>query len=86
MMAPALRRTLPALLLLAAMWLAAGAGVARAEYRAYELEVVDLFDCRANKREVCRTGRVSTALDPQQYLATHGGPYHIGVLLLATWM
>ena len=62
------------------------AGTARAEYRAYELEVVDLFDCRLNKREVCRSGRITTALDPQQYLVTHGGSYHIGVLMLATWM
>lgn len=66
--------------------LLSAAGTARAEYRAYELEVVDLFDCRLNKREVCRTGRISTSLDPQQYLMTHGGQYHIGVLMLATWM
>jgi hypothetical protein len=59
---------------------------AHAEYRAYELEVVDLYDCRINKRETCRSGRLSTGLDPQQYQATHGGPYHVGVLLLATWM
>lgn len=71
---------------LAAASLLAVPGVARAEYRAYELEIVDLYDCRVNKREVCRTGRTTTALDPRQYLITHGGPYHIGVLLLATWM
>ena len=75
---------LAALGLLAAILLAALP--AHAEYRAYELEVVDLYDCRINKRETCRSGRISTGLDPQQYLLTHGGPYHIGVLLLATWM
>jgi hypothetical protein len=79
---------LPALALAVGVLAAALAapGVARAEYRAYELEVVDLYDCRLNKRERCRTGNVTTGLDPQQYLLTHGGPYHIGVLLLATWM
>lgn len=60
--------------------------VARAEYRAYELEVVDMYDCRLNKREKCRVNRVMTALDPRQYISTHGGPYHIGVIMLATWM
>jgi len=59
---------------------------ARAEYRAYQLEVVDLYDCRINKRETCHSAQVTTAFDPQQYLITHGGPYHIGVLMLATWM
>jgi hypothetical protein len=62
------------------------AAPARAEYRAYELEVVDLYDCRMNKRTTCQSGRVTTALDPQQYLLTHGGDFHVGVLLLATWM
>jgi hypothetical protein len=71
--------------LLAATGLLLGTA-ARAEYRAYELEVVDLYDCRANKRDPCRSTRLATALDPEQYLLTHGGPYHVGVLLLATWM
>lgn len=59
---------------------------ARAEYRAYELEVYDLYDCRVNKRDPCRSSRLLTALDPDQYQRTHGGPYHIGVLMMATWM
>jgi len=62
------------------------AGAPRAEYRAYELEVVDLYDCRLNKREKCRVNRVLTALDTRQYVITHGGPYHIGVVMLATWI
>ena len=84
-----MRRTALAAVALAVALLAGAlplTGTARAEYRAYQLEVVDLYDCRVNKRQACRTGNVTTALDPQQYLITHGGPYHIGVLLLATWM
>lgn len=79
----ALRLPLAAAVLFAAVLAAAPA---RAEYRAYELEVFDLYDCRINEREECRSARLTTALDPQQYLLTHGGPFHIGVMMLATWM
>lgn len=77
--------------LLAAAWLAVvaalpGALPALAEYRAYELELVDLYDLRINKPETPRTSRVTTAMDPDLYQRTHGGPFHVGVMLLATWM
>ncbi len=56
------------------------------EYRAYELEVVDLYDCQLNKRKTCLSSKVLTAMDVNTYTGTHGGPYHIGVLMMATWM
>lgn len=59
---------------------------ARGEYRAYELEVVDLYDCKLNKRKTCRSSKILTAMDVNAYTGTHGGPYHIGVLMMATWM
>ena len=59
---------------------------ARAEYRAYELEVTDILDCQLNKREKCRRFRVSTAMSPSLYVSTHGGQERIGVVMLATWM
>lgn len=77
----------PALALLAALvGSALFSASARAEYRAYELEVYDLYDCRINKRETCRSARLLTAMNPDLYQRTHGGPFHIGVLMLATWM
>lgn len=78
-----LRYLLAAALLLLAV---AAAGTARAEYRAYELEVVDLYDCRINEREECRKSRVTTAMSPDLYESTHGGSWRVGVLMLATWM
>lgn len=80
------RRALPWLLAaagLAALWTAPAA---RAEYRAYELEVTDLYDCRVNEREDCRTHVVRTSFSPRLYVRTHGGPQRIGVVMLATWM
>lgn len=67
-----------------ALWLAAAP--VRAEYRAYELEVTDIFDCRLNKREQCKTFRVRTAMNPDLYARTHGGEQRIGVIMLATWV
>jgi hypothetical protein len=61
-------------------------GLARAEYRAYELEVIDVYDCAVNKRERCRSAAVRTGLAPDLYQRTHGGEQRISVLLLATWM
>ena len=65
-------------------WGLLGTPSALAEYRAYELEVYDLYDCRLNKRVTCRSSKLLTAMDPDFYQRTHGGPYHIGVLMLAT--
>lgn len=62
------------------------AGGAAAEYRAYELEVSDIFDCRLNKREECKRVRVRTSMPPRLYARTHGGLDRIAVILLATWM
>ncbi len=62
------------------------AGAARAEYRAHELEVTDIMDCRLNKREKCKRLRVRTAMNPELYARTHGGEERIGVVLLATWI
>ncbi|MDH4120386.1 MAG: hypothetical protein OEV94_01600 [Deltaproteobacteria bacterium] len=59
---------------------------ARAEYRAYELEVADLHECRMKKLEKCKTWVVQTSMAPDLYQRTHGGVYRIGVVLLATWM
>lgn len=59
---------------------------ARAEYRAYQLQVVDLYDCRVAKMKTCPTQQVTTAFGPRQYVATHGGSFHIGVVMMATWM
>ena len=63
-----------------------GAGAPRAEYRAYELEVTDILDCRINKLEKCKRHQIPTAMSPDLYMRTHGGAQRIGVLLLATWM
>lgn len=62
------------------------ASTAHAEYRAYELEVVDKFECKLNKRERCERFRVNTAMAPDTYARMHGGSGRIGVQLLATWM
>ena len=59
---------------------------ARAEYRAYELEVVDTLDCRLNKREKCRSARVTTAMSPDLYVQSNGGEDRISTVVLATWM
>lgn len=67
-------------------WGLLAAPAALAEYRAYELEIYDLYDCRLNKRVTCRKTKILTGLAPNLYQGTHGGPYHIGVLMLATWM
>jgi hypothetical protein len=61
-------------------------GLAHGEYRAYELEVIDVYDCAVNKRERCRRAAVRTGLAPDLYRRTHGGEQRISVLLLATWM
>lgn len=71
---------------LLAAWGLLAPPAARAEYRAYELEIYDLYDCRINKRVTCRKTKLLTAMNANLYQRTHGGPYHIGVLMLATWM
>ncbi len=73
-------------LLLAAGMLFLGDGSARAEYRAHELEVTDMLDCRLNKREKCKSFQILTAMNPDLYVRTHGGRGRIGVILLATWV
>ena len=60
--------------------------LAHAEYRAYELEVTDILDCKLNKREKCRTARVITSTSPDLYAQFNGGEQRVGVLVLATWM
>lgn len=59
---------------------------ARAEYRAYQLEVIDLLDCQLNKRKECKRLQINTAMSPDLYIRTHGGIYRIGVLMMATWI
>ncbi len=59
---------------------------ARAEYRAYELEVVDTLDCRLNKRDKCRSARITTAMSPDLYVQSNGGEDRISTVVLATWM
>ncbi len=75
----------PALLGLGMLLLLAPAAL-RAEYRAYDLEVIDILDCRLNKLESCKRVRVKTAMDPDLYTRTHGGEQRIGVVMLATWI
>ena len=58
----------------------------RAEYRAYELEVVDIYECRIKEEDPCGRNVVRTALSPELYTRTHGGPDRLGVVMLATWM
>jgi hypothetical protein len=70
----------------ALLMLAALACPARAEYRAYELEVVDTLDCRLNKREKCRSARITTAMSPDLYVQANGGEERISTVVLATWM
>lgn len=60
--------------------------VAHAEYRAYELEVVDTLDCKLNKRDKCKSGRITTAMSPDLYAQTNGGEDRINVVVIATWM
>lgn len=72
-----------ALLGLVVLW---GAAPARAEYRAYELEVIDVVECRLAKQETCKRHRITTAMGPELYARTHGGPQRLGVQLMATWM
>ncbi len=69
-----------------ALLLLLGAGSALAEYRAYELEVTDIVECRLKKRETCERIRVLSSFAPDLYTRTHGGGGRIGVVLLATWM
>lgn len=59
---------------------------AYAEYRAYELEVTDILDCKLNKRDKCKSSRVITSMSPDLYAQTNGGEDRIGVLMMATWM
>ena len=68
---------------LAVLWSAAPA---LAEYRAYELEVIDVVECRLAKQETCKRHRITTAMSPELYARTHGGPQRLGVQLMATWM
>ena len=56
-------------------------GLAWAEYRAYELEVVDLYDCQVNKRSPCPSQRVTTAMAPALYGRTHGGAMRLAAPL-----
>ncbi len=63
-----------------------GAGSAFAEYRAYELEVTDIVECRLQKRDKCEPIRVLSSFAPDLYTRTHGGGERLGVVLLATWM
>lgn len=56
------------------------------EYRAHELEITDILDCKLNKREKCKRFQVRTAMAPDLYMRTHGGYQRIGVILLATWI
>jgi hypothetical protein len=60
--------------------------IAHAEYRAYQLEVTDILDCKLNKRDKCRSSRVITSAAPDLYVQTNGGEQRIGVQVLATWM
>jgi hypothetical protein len=62
-----------------------GALPAHGEYRAHELEITDILDCKLNKREKCKRFQVRTAMAPDLYVRTHGGQERIGVILLATW-
>jgi hypothetical protein len=75
-----------ALTALTALLLALSAFPARAEYRAYELEVVDRVECAMNKRPTCPRTVVKTSMSPEAYAGVHGGDARIGVVLLATWM
>ena len=52
--------------------------VARAEYRAYELEV---FDRIQQKKEI-----LITSFSPNDYILSHGGPQRIGIIIRASWM
>jgi hypothetical protein len=60
--------------------------VAQAEYRAYELEVVDTLDCRLNKRDKCKSARITTAMSPDLYVQANGGDDRISAVVLSTWM
>lgn len=78
-----MRIGIPACAALAVMLLAALP--AHGEYRAHELEVTDILDCKLNKRKKCKRFQVRTAMAPDLYMRTHGGQERIGVILLATW-
>ncbi|MBI3992114.1 MAG: hypothetical protein HY342_02480 [Candidatus Lambdaproteobacteria bacterium] len=65
---------------------AAWAAPALAEYRAYELEVIDKVECKLNERKTCERFRLNTAMAPDTYARMHGGNVRIGVQLMATWM
>jgi hypothetical protein len=60
--------------------------MARAEFRAYELEVVDVLDCRLNKRAQCKSAKITTAVSPDLYVQTNGGDDRINAVVIATWM
>ena len=64
----------------------AWAAPAWAEFRAYELEVVDKIECKLNERKTCGRFRVNTAMAPDTYARLHGGTVRIGVQMMATWM
>ena len=73
-------------LLVAGVAALASAPSAWAEYRAYELEVVDLYRCTMTDERPCPSAQVRTGMSPELYIRTHGGPSRVGVVLLATWM
>jgi hypothetical protein len=83
--APRLGALLAAGLLVAAALIALPRA-ARAEYRGFELEVIDILDCKLNKRDKCRTSRVVTSMSADTFVQTHGGEDRIGVQVLATWI
>ena len=60
--------------------------IALAENRAYELEIVDVLDCKLNKREKCRSSRMITSMSPDLYIQTNGGEERLSAVVLATWM
>ncbi len=73
--------------LVAGLLLCAGlVATARAEYRAYELEVMDKVECALSERKSCARFRVNTAMGPDMYARMHGGNDRIAVQLMATWM
>ena len=60
--------------------------IARAEYRAYEIEIVDRYLCASQEQKPCKSQRVVTSFAPDHYVRVHGGEARLGVLLLATWV
>ena len=52
--------------------------VAFAEYRAYELEVID--------RIVNTSRKVITSFSPSDFIQVNGGPQRIGIIIRASWI